>query len=48
VGPTIEDNVAAVVTHLDWLDADPERVRALTRWPGIEAALHHLPTQHAA
>jgi hypothetical protein len=45
---TIDDKVAAVVAHLAWLEADPERVRSLTHWPWIDAALQRLSTQDAA
>ena len=45
---TLDDKVAAVVAYLEWLEADPERVRSLTNWRWIAAALRALPTEIAA
>jgi hypothetical protein len=45
---TLDDKVAAVAAHLARLEADPERVRSLTHWTWIAAALQHLPPQSAA
>jgi transposase len=45
---TIEDKVAAVEAILAQLDAEPERVKQLTRWHWIVDALHRLPQHHAA
>jgi transposase len=48
IDATIDDKVAAVVAHLERLEADPERVRSLALWSWIDAALQHLLTQNAA
>lgn len=45
---TIDDKVAAVVAHLEWLEADPDRVRSLTHWSWIDAAFQHLPAHQTA
>jgi hypothetical protein len=45
---TLDDKVAAVVAHLEWLEADPERVRSLTHWPWIAAAFQQPPAPNAA
>jgi transposase len=46
--PTLEDKVAAVTAVLEDLDAHPERVRRLTNWGWIDAALQQLPDEIAA
>jgi transposase len=45
---TLDDKVAAVVAHLEWLEADPERVRSLTHGSWIAAAFQQVPPQNAA
>jgi transposase len=45
---TLDDKMAAVAAHLEWLEADPERVRSLTHWSWIATALQQLPAQNAA
>jgi transposase len=45
---TLDDKVAAVQATLERLDADPDRVRSLTNWRWIAAALPHLLTEIAA
>jgi len=45
---TIDDKVAAVAAYLARLEADPARVRSLTHWSWIDAALQHLPASNAA
>jgi hypothetical protein len=45
---TLDDKVAKVTAYLGWLEAHPERVRSLTHWSWIAAALQHLPIQGAA
>lgn len=48
VYPTLDDKVAAVVAHLEWLEADPERVRSLTYWSWIADAFQQPSTRNAA
>lgn len=45
---TLDDKVAAVTVVLEDLDAHPERVRRLTNWGWIDAALQQLPDDIAA
>jgi transposase len=45
---SLEAKVAAVTAVLEELDADPERVRRLTHWGWINAALLQLPDDLAA
>jgi transposase len=45
---TLEEKVAAVHALLQQLDTDPERVRSLTNWSWIAAALRELPTEIVA
>jgi hypothetical protein len=45
---TLDDKVAAVSAHLEWLEADPELVRSLTHWSWINAALQHVQTENVA
>ena len=46
--PTLDDKVAAVTAVLEDLDADPDRVRRLTNWSWIDAALQQLSSDIAA
>ena len=48
VYPTIEAKVAAVETILADLDADPERVKRLTKWYWLADSLTTLPPTNAA
>jgi transposase len=48
VYPTLDAKVAAVVAHLAWLEADPDRVRSLTHWSWIVDAFQQGPRQNAA
>jgi transposase len=45
---SLDDKVAAVTAVLEDLDADPARVRRLTNWAWIAAALQQLPEEIAA
>lgn len=45
---SLDDKVAAVTAVLEEFDADPERVRRLTHWGWIDAALRQLPDDLAA
>jgi hypothetical protein len=45
---TLDDKVAAVDAHLEWFEADPERVRSLTYWPWISTACQQASTDMAA
>jgi transposase len=45
---TLDDKVAAVNVVLEDLDAHPERVRRLTNWDWIDAALQQFPDNMAA
>ena len=45
---TLEDKVQAVGAELRRIEADPERVRRLTGWGWITAAVHQLPLAPAA
>jgi hypothetical protein len=48
VYPTLADKVEAVDAELRRIEADPARVRRLTGWDWIDAAVQDLPTVHAA
>ena len=45
---TLEDKMTAVAEFLRELEADPERVRSLTWWDWIKAAVQQLPFNYAA
>ena len=45
---SLEDKVAAVEAFLTKLEADPDRVRSLTWWSWIKAAVQRLPFSYAA
>ena len=45
---TLEDKVTAVAEYLTKLEAEPERVRSLTWWDWIKAAVQRLPVNYAA
>jgi hypothetical protein len=44
----LDDKMATVTAHLEWLEADPTRVRSLTHWSWIATALQQLPAPNAA
>jgi hypothetical protein len=48
VYPTLEDQAQAVTAFLEKLEADPNRVRALTYWSWIASALTEPLTENAA
>lgn len=45
---TLEDKMTAVAEFLRELEAEPERVRSLTWWDWIKAAVQQLPFNYAA
>ena len=45
---TLEDKMTAIAEFLTQLEAAPERVRSLTWWDWIKAALQQLPISYAA
>lgn len=45
---TLEDKMTAVAEFLRGLEAEPERVRSLTWWDWIKAAVQQLPISFAA
>jgi DDE superfamily endonuclease len=47
VYPTLEDKVRSVQEFLPQLEAVPERVRSLTWWDWIKAAVQQLPASYA-
>jgi transposase len=44
---TLDYKVTAVVAHLEWLEADPGRVRSLIHWSWIADAFQQAPAQNA-
>jgi hypothetical protein len=44
----LDDNVAAGLAHLEWLEADPDRVRSLMHCSIIATALQQAPAEFAS